>query len=246
MRILTINAEDWYNGYISPQDRDWGRFEYRVDKWLIPMLDELDRRKIKAVVFCTGWLADNHPEIIRETARRGHEIGCNGYWHIEPNTMTREEFEDDTRKAKEALEKVTGKQVLAFRAPGFAVEGTEEWFFEVLKKQGFITDYSLYGNEPKEIAVGDGVIMEYPVSLYKGRLPFIGGGYFRLLPYWLIKRAMRDMPYVMMYFHPRDFDTDQPRWEGLSMKERFIGYVGLKGAYGKWVRLLGDIVNVNV
>ena len=67
MRILTINAEDWYNGYISPQDRDWGRFEYRVEKWLIPMLDELDRRKIKAVVFCTGWLADHHPDIIRET-----------------------------------------------------------------------------------------------------------------------------------------------------------------------------------
>ena len=160
--------------------------------------------------------------------------------------MTREEFEEDTRKAKEALEKVTGKQVLAFRAPGFAVEGTEEWFFEVLKELDFITDYSLYGNEPKEGAAGDGVIMEYPVSLFKGRLPFIGGGYFRLLPYWFIKRAMRDMPYVMMYFHPRDFDKDQPRWEGLSMKERFIGYVGLKGAYGKWVRLLGDIVNVNV
>ena len=64
MRILTINAEDWYNGYISPQDRDWGRFEYRVDKLRIPMLDELDRRKIRAVVFCTGLLADNHLLII--------------------------------------------------------------------------------------------------------------------------------------------------------------------------------------
>ena len=31
MKILTINAEDWYNGYISPQDRDWGRFEHRVE-----------------------------------------------------------------------------------------------------------------------------------------------------------------------------------------------------------------------
>ena len=155
--------------------------------------------------------------------------------------MTREEFEDDTRKAKEALERVTGGQVVAFRAPGFAVEGIEEWFFEVLKELDFITDYSLYGNEPKEIAAGGGVIMEYPVSLYKGRLPFIGGGYFRLLPYWFIQRAMRDMPYVMMYFHPRDFDTDQPRWEGLSMKERFIGYVGLKGAYEKYQRLLEEI-----
>ena len=116
MRILTINAEDWYNGYISPQDRDWERFEYRVDKWLIPMLDELDRRKIRAVVFCTGCLAEHHPEIILDTVRRGHEIGCNGYWHIEPNTMTREEFSDDTRRAKEALEKVTGRPVVAIPA----------------------------------------------------------------------------------------------------------------------------------
>ena len=49
------------------------------------------------------------------------------------------------------------------------------------------------------------------------------------------------MPYVMMYFHPRDFDTDQPRWEGLGLKDRFLGYVGLKGAYEKWVRLLEEI-----
>ena len=101
MRILTINAEDWYNGYISPQDRDWGRFEYRVDKWLIPMLDELDRRKIRAVVFCTGWLADHHPEIIRETARRGHEIGCNGYWHIEPNCMAQTRHYTNSRTIRQ-------------------------------------------------------------------------------------------------------------------------------------------------
>lgn len=245
MRILTINAEDWYNGYISTQDRDWERFEYRVEKGLLPMLDELDRRQIRAVVFCTGWLADHHPEIIRETVRRGHEIGCNGYWHTEPNTMSREEFAEDARKAKEALERVVGRQVVAFRAPGFALEGIEGWFFEVLKELDFMTDYSLYGNEPKEIAAGGGVIMEYPVSLYKGRLPFIGGGYFRLLPYWLIKRAMRDMPYVMTYFHPRDFDTEQPRWKGLSMKEHFLGYVGLKGAYRKWKRLLDEFYKIS-
>ena len=80
--------------------------------------------------------------------------------------------------------------------------------------------------------------MEYPVSLYKGRLPFIGGGYYRLLPYWFIKRAMRDMPYVMTYFHPRDFDTDQPRWEGLGLKDRYLGYLGLKGAYRKWLKVI--------
>ena len=54
------------------------------------------------------------------------------------------------------------------------------------------------------------------------------------------------MPYVMMYFHPRDFDKNQPRWEGLTAKDRFLGYVGLKGAYGKWVRLLEANVNDNL
>ena len=37
----------------------------------------------------------------------------------------------------------------------------------------------------------------------------------------------------MTYFHPRDFDPDQPVVPGLSMKRRFKSYVGLSSTERK-------------
>lgn len=44
--------------------------------------------------------------------------------------------------------------------------------------------------------------------------------------------------YVMTYFHPRDFDPEQPVITDLSLKRRFKSYIGLKGAFGKLETLL--------
>lgn len=242
MNILTFNPEDWYNGNISPKDTNWERFEYRVDKMVLPILDFLDQKKVKATFFCMGWLADNHPELVREIANRGHQIGCNSYMHAEPNTLTKEQFYDDVKRSREILEKVSGKSVEAYRAPSFATLGIEEWYFDVLKDLGFKYDCSIYGAKPTVI----NGIKEFPVCKYKGKIPYSGGGYFRLMPYRLIKSLMRNNDYVMTYFHPRDFDKEQPRWEGLSTKDRFLSYAGLDSAYDKWMKMMNDFDFVNV
>lgn len=39
--------------------------------------------------------------------------------------------------------------------------------------------------------------------------------------------------YMMTYFHPRDFDRDQPKVQGLPMMRQFKSYVGIKGAWKK-------------
>lgn len=253
MKLLTINAEDWYNGFIPAEDKGWDRLEYRVDKMLVPMLDELDKHHVRAVVFCTGWLAEKHPEMVREIARRGHMIGCNGYWHIEPLTMSIEEFREDTKKAKEILEEVSGQKVKAFRAANFSMD---EERLGVMAELGFQYDSSLFGSEPYKVSDGfKGVqkgsessegLMEYPVAKYKGKIPFSGGGFFRLMPYWLIRKAMKEMPYVMTYFHPRDFDKDMPLWPGLSAKAKFLTTVGVASAYGKWLKMMNDFEFVNI
>ena len=43
----------------------------------------------------------------------------------------------------------------------------------------------------------------------------------------------------MTYFHPRDFDPEQPMVPGLSRLRRFKSYVGLRGALAKLDSLLG-------
>ena len=242
MNILTFNPEDWYNGWVSPQDTDWGRFEYRVDKMIMPILDVLDQKQTKATFFCMGWLAEYHPEIVKEIAQRGHHIGCNSYMHTEPATLTIDAFCDDVKRAKEKLEDVAGVSVDAYRAPNFAINGIESLFYETLYELGFKYDCSAFGEKP----FMTGGIKEFPVNKYKGKIPYSGGGYFRLMPYSFIKRFMNKSDYVMTYFHPRDFDKEQPRGESLSAKDIFLSYYGLDGAYKKFLNMMNDFQFVSV
>ena len=44
----------------------------------------------------------------------------------------------------------------------------------------------------------------------------------------------------MTYFHPRDFDKDQPIIKELSIYRKYKSYVGLKDSFQKLERLLSD------
>lgn len=50
----------------------------------------------------------------------------------------------------------------------------------------------------------------------------------------------------MTYFHPRDFDAQQPMIQDLSMARKFKSYVGLKGASPKLEQCLTDVEFVDI
>ena len=78
-------------------------------------------------------------------------------------------------------------------------------------------------------------------SLVLGKkIIYSGGGYFRIFPGNRIQKWFGDDHYVMTYFHPRDFDTEQPVIPNLSPIRRFKSYVGIKGAKKKLVNLLAE------
>lgn len=263
MNILTFDIEDWYNCDFISGNFDWDKHEVRIYEGVRRILDELDRRKQKGTFFCLGWLAEKHPTIIKEIAERGHEIGCHSYQHELSHRFTPEQFIADTQKAKELIEGVIGKRIKIFRAPGFSITKNNTWALKALAEMGFEYDCSMfpaphdyggmpsYGDgKPKRIDVGDGnYIKEFPINIKQvagKNIVFSGGGFFRLFPYWLIKQWAKDTEYMMTYFHPRDFDTGQPVVPGLPMMRRFKSYVGIKGAFSKFQRLLDDHHFVNV
>ena len=51
---------------------------------------------------------------------------------------------------------------------------------------------------------------------------------------------MNKSDYVMTYFHPRDFDYNQPIIKELSPYRRFKSYYGLNNAFLKLERLITD------
>ena len=86
----------------------------------------------------------------------------------------------------------------------------------------------------------------------------LGGGYFRLAPYWLLHKwsheaaeaqicpirvteeISRNEGYLLSYIHPRDLDGGQPMLEGLPMARKFKSYVGLGSAPEKLRQYLKD------
>ena len=51
---------------------------------------------------------------------------------------------------------------------------------------------------------------------------------------------------MMAYFHPRDFDEEQPVMKSLPVMRRFKSYVGIKGAFTKFQRVLDHYEFYNV
>ena len=131
-----------------------------------------------------------------------------------------------------------------------------KWVFEELIKNGIEMDCSVFPAkrahggfeefgyaEPAFIEMDGSKIKEFPINTYSilgKNIIFSGGGYFRLIPYPLIKHFMNNSTYVMTYLHPRDFDPEQPMIEGLSSFRKFKSYVGLKGSSRKLDSLIED------
>ena len=77
---LTIDFEDWYQGLEIPYT-EWDGFEDRiaiVGRKLLQILDEVGT---KATFFVLGFVAEKHPDMIKEIEKAGHEIGTHGFSH---------------------------------------------------------------------------------------------------------------------------------------------------------------------
>ncbi len=265
MNILTFDVEDWFHVLDNPSTKDekqWIQLESRIQQNMDKIFDLLEKNNQKATFFTIGWVARKYPEIIKYIDSRGHEIASHSDMHQLAYEFNREEFRQDLEMSVKSIEDITGKKVRAYRAPGFSLMNQNKWVFEELIKNGIEMDCSVFPAkrahggfeefgyaEPAYIEVGGSRIKEFPINIYPvfgKNIIFSGGGYFRLIPYPLMKHFMNNSNYVMTYLHPRDFDAEQPMIEGLSAFRRFKSYVGLKGSCQKLEKLINDFTFVDL
>ena len=228
----------------------------RTTRWLLELLE---RREIKATFFILGHLARDFPSLVKAIHRGGHEVGSHGWGHQRIHGLTPSAFREDVKRSKEALEDLTGQEVLGYRAPTFSVVRRTAWAIDVLAELGFLYDSSIYPvrhdrygipEAPRSPYLAEGPerdLLELPPLTWRlpgVNLPAAGGGYFRLFPPFVMERAIRQArrsnphPATMLYFHPWEFDPDQPR---LPMRRlnRFRTYVGLHSSRARLETLLG-------
>ena len=261
MKILTFDIEEWF--HILDNDstkgvKEWSNFEYRLDKNMDRIFELLDRKNQKATFFCLGWVAQKYPEIIKRINSYGYEIGTHSNTHQLVYGQNRASFIEDLNISIKSLEDIISKKVITYRAPGFSITENTKWAFEEIIEAGIERDSSIFPasrshggfasyreSNPSIIEIEGKRLKEFPITLYKNII-FSGGGYFRLLPYPIIKYLFQNSHTVMTYFHPRDFDATQPMIEELSAIRKFKSYYGLKGAFNKLERLLDDFEFVDI
>lgn len=259
MNILTFDVEEWFHLLDNDSTRSeeqWKGYEVRIHKNIDRIFKVLEDTDTKATFFIIGWIAKTYPEVVKRIAEK-YEIGSHTMTHQLVWQQTPEEFWQDVDSSIKLLQDLTGKPVKYFRAPGFSIRESEAWAFKILYDLGIEVDCSVfpahhahggmpsYGKgEPAIIDVNGFRIKEFPVSTREisgHHLIYSGGGYFRLFPYWIIKKwAEEDPDYLLSYIHPRDLDAGQPMLKDLPLLRKFKSYVGLKGAEDKLRKFLTD------
>ena len=256
MNILTFDIEEWFHCDMTYANRNWDEYEVRIYESTDRILNVLEQRGLKATFFCMGWMVRKHPELILKIKGKGHEIGCHSDMHELVTSFKVHEFRKDTEMAIKSIEDVIGSKVIIYRAPAFSITENNLWVFEVLIENGIEIDCSVFpaahdfggfpsfgSSLPALVKIKGTQIKEFPMNTTKFLgyyVVFSGGGFFRLLPYKIIRQLMRKSSYVMTYFHPRDFDANQPRLRYLSANRYFKSYVGLKGSFLKFEKLINE------
>jgi polysaccharide deacetylase family protein (PEP-CTERM system associated) len=260
---MSIDVEDYFHvtALSSVVSRSqWGRMEYRADANTDRLLEIFAAAGVKSTFFILGWVARRSPGLVRRIQAAGHEIASHGMSHQLIYTQTLEEFTRETRESKALLEDITCERVHGYRAATYSITRRSLWALDVLHEAGFTYDSSifpikhdLYGipdapQVPTRIsAPRGGTLVEFPmstVSMFGVRLPVSGGGYFRLLPYPLLRAGLRKInerlgrPFVF-YLHPWEIDPGQPRIKA-GLRSRLRHYTNIGGCEQRLRQLLSE------
>jgi polysaccharide deacetylase family protein (PEP-CTERM system associated) len=234
--LLTVILEDYFHvgalsSLITPDQ--WYRFEPRFEQNTLNTLELLKQFDVRATFFVLGWIAEKRPDLIAEVANQGHEIANYGFRHYSVQQMTREEFREDARRSRDALELASGRRVIGYRTPQGLRSSSDLWMLDVLVEEGYVYDSSVFpwrtnvGAQhrlPYSYGNGDRQLWEFPhatLNCLGYLLPISGGNYFRQIPHTFLKYSVAhwkrssDAPF-MMYFHVWELDPDQPRISATS------------------------------
>jgi len=262
VNALTVDVEDYFQvsafAHIAPP-ASWHRFESRVCANTEAVLELFDRFNVRGTFFVLGWIAERFPSLVRTIADAGHEVASHGYCHRLVYDLSVEEFREDLRRARAALESASGQPVLGYRAPSFSITRASEWAFDVLIEEGYAYDASVFPIRHDRYGVPDsprhpylvtrpgGTLWEMPASTVRMcgmNLPIAGGGYFRLFPFWWTRHGIarlnrREQRGAIFYVHPWELDPAQPVLP-VPLVKRLRHYGNLAKTKDRLQRLLAE------
>lgn len=256
--FFTVDVEEWFHAAALERVADpgrWASLESRVERATDALLEAMDGHGARGTFFVLGWVAARRPALVRRIAAAGHEVASHGWSHRRVTALWPDDFRDEARRSKAVLQDAAGAEVVGYRAPNFSLVRGWEWALDVLLGEGYRYDSSVFPGRaghprrgpraPYAVERTPGTLLEVPLgSAAYGplRVP-VGGAFFRLLPYPVTARALRqaegDGLRGMVYLHPWEGDAGQPRLP-VGPLTRLRHYGGVRRVPARLERLLRE------
>ena len=217
---LTFDLEDWYQ---STFDINAPIRDVVLDQTGI-VLEILAEAGVSATFFALGLVAEKFPDLVKTIAKQGHEIATHGYRHQLIFTQTPSEFEADLQRSIALLEDLTGQKVVGHRAPDFSITAESLWALDILREQSILYDSSIFPIKHRRYGIkrfqreihyitpssreftsplnSNNALIEFPlstISLFGTNFPVCGGGYLRLMPYIVTRKAIKKLKFFVKY-----------------------------------------------
>jgi polysaccharide deacetylase family protein (PEP-CTERM system associated) len=219
--MLTIDVEDWQQSVVDHTLPVSERVVVNTRR----MLAILRRRRVQATIFVQSLVAERYPDLVREIAHDGHEIGSHGRTHLPIFALTPQEFATEVEQSLETLSPLADGPILGFRAPSFSIRQDTLWALPIIRDAGLRYSSSIFPFRGRRYGIGDAALsahevipglLEVPptiVTLAGRRVPVAGGGYLRLVPsavtHAAIRRVHREGRPAVVYLHPYELDTSE-------------------------------------
>lgn len=97
-------------------DISWG------EQYVLPILDILAQENIEATFFLSSPWAQKNPDLVQKIVAGGHEVGSHGKKHVDLNTLSEADLEQQLTEAKTELEEVTQQKITLLRPPNGAYD----------------------------------------------------------------------------------------------------------------------------
>lgn len=231
---LSVDVEEYFHCEVFANGvsrETWLRMERRARPQLERIATLLEASSNRATFFVLGWTVEYLKDLLRDLRDAGHELACHGYGHQHLARLGPDTFRADIRRARGVMEDVLGVRPVGYRAPTFSITHRTAWALDVLIEEGFAYDASVFPIRHDRYGIPDAPLVPFVARTPTGRalpefppltvnvggwhVPVGGGGYMRLLPSWVLRKAVvgcvRRCQPAMIYVHPWELDPDQPR-----------------------------------
>ena len=219
---LTVDLEDWPVSVLSPRMPITDCVVRNTER----MLTLLDGVGVRGTFFALGKVCEKFPQLLPAIAGAGHEVGTHGYGHELLYKITPQRFREDLARSMDIVESQTGRRPIGYRAPAFSVTSNSLWAGPIMEELGIKYSSSIFPVAGRRYGIPGAKrfchrwsscdVVEFPLTTVRrfGRnLPVSGGGYFRLLPGFVLSGAIREVNRegqpAVVYLHPYELAVNE-------------------------------------